>query len=604
MSGYSLHELKGKSASKLLLPDTKQQEKIIDKNEARKEGISDGYEIQITNKKGEKRWWFISGAPNYNDKGENIGSIGIHLDITEQKQLEIDLAKAKDQAEGASKAKELFLANMSHEIRTPLNVIIGMIRELNKENLTNDQQYYVKQSDTSAKHLHTILNNILDIAKIEAGELDLIVSDNSIDALAYNVHSILSSKCDEKNLNFHLFVDQNISPAHKLDEVRLRQVLINLIGNAVKFTEEGSISFRVLKMNTSEKAERIRFEISDTGIGMSQDFAEKIFQKFSQEQVGSTRKFEGTGLGMAISSDIVALMGGKLQVLTQKGVGSTFWFELDLEIGNQEKLVQNNSIGLKDRYKDKTLLLVEDNAMNRFIAKRSLEYLGIKVHEAQNGKEALEFLEQKQADIILMDIQMPIMDGVTATKVIRLEKKLSIPIIALTANAFKHDIVGYLEAGMNDFVTKPFDETDLFNKIDKVLLSKEHDSLEEIQNSENELEKLEEAPNDFPLYDLSYLKKLSRGDDAFEQEMIQVFIDIAKVEGKNIQEAYENKDLTAINKIAHKIKPSIDQMGIHSLKDEIREIEKWTDENNWNGLGEKISYLKKVLIEVCWQLER
>ncbi|MCU0436417.1 MAG: PAS domain S-box protein [Raineya sp.] len=569
MSGYALNELKGLKASETFI-DADQKEMIAAKNKAREQGVSDSYELEVYNKKGEKCWWFISGAPNYNDKGQLIGSIGIHLDITEQKMLEKQLAEAKSFAEAAAKAKELFLANMSHEIRTPLNVIIGMVRQLNKEDLSTQQQFYVKQSESSAKHLLTIVNNILDIAKIESGELDVINKEFSLSALSYNVQSILYSQTKEKKLDFRLHVSPDIKPALIGDEVRIKQVLINLIGNSIKFTEEGFVSLSVDVLEALENRQKIRFEIEDSGIGMSEAFISRIFDKFSQEQDSANRKFEGTGLGMAISHDLVKLMGGNLGVQSIKGKGTKCTFELDLPIGEASKLVTQSNNIKKDEFKGCKVLLAEDNEMNRFIAAQSLAYLGCDIIEAENGKIAVDILTKESFHLILMDIQMPEMDGVEATQYIRNTLKLEIPIIALTANAFKHDIELYLSKGMNDFITKPYDEQEFFRKIEHYL----NQSIQQTIVAETVVDK---QPNE--LFNLSYLTEMSRGNEAFIQKMLQIFCNIVEENTKVFEKALSEVDIVTLQKTAHKIKPSIDQMNILSLKDKIRTLEKYPSEN-------------------------
>jgi PAS domain S-box-containing protein len=470
ISGFSMEELVGTKASHLFLSE-KQQEVIHRQRMMREEGKPNTYEIEVASKSGERRWWFISGAPNYDDRGELIGSVGIHLDITEQKRLEKELEKAKEMAESAAWAKELFLANMSHEIRTPLNVIIGMIRELNREELSDQQSYFVHQSEAAAKHLLTIVNNILDMAKIESGELDIYEKPIQLDTLVRDIHKIFLNQARHKNIDFDLTVDSTIAMYLNGDGVRVRQVLINLIGNAIKFTEEGYVKLKLKLIDDDPKVQTLRIEVKDSGIGMSEEFIAHLFDKFSQEENTANRKFDGTGLGMAISRDLVRLMGGELMVESKKGKGTHCWFDLKLSKADQfsgDLFLDSADINEESK-KDIQILLVEDNEMNRFIAIQTLKQLNVGLAEATNGREAVEILKRERFDLVLMDIQMPEMDGVEATDRIRRELGLEMPIIALTANAFKHDIQRYLNIGMNDFITKPYEEEVFLKKVKAAL---------------------------------------------------------------------------------------------------------------------------------------
>lgn len=598
MSGFTLAELKGKRASELLLTKD-QQQKVYDKNNERIKGITDSYELEVFNKNGEQHFWFVSGAPNFNDKGQLIGSIGVHLDITAQKKLEQELAKAKNFAESAAKAKELFLANMSHEIRTPLNVIIGMIRQLTKESLTADQHFYVKQSESSAKHLLTILNNILDLAKIESGDMEIVRNPFSPSALAQNVHSIMSSQAKEKNLAFEILISPFVKPAVEGDETRLRQVLINLLGNAIKFTDHGSVRLSVDVLSEDDQQQTLRFEVADTGIGMSQEFISKIFDKFSQEQNTSNRKYEGTGLGMAISNDLIQLMGGKMQVQSTKNEGTHCSFTLSLAVSYVDQLVSKSQQIKPQVYQGLKALLVEDNDMNRFIAMQSLDYLGFETIEAENGLVAIEKVQKGDFDLILMDIQMPVMDGVEATDFIRHKLKVNTPIIALTANAFKHDIDLYLSKGMVDYITKPYDEQDFFRKVDRVIRLSLLEQASEIKENKILPEKSNDVPMK-PLYDLSLIQNMSRGNDAFVNKMTEIFVGLAKENIAIFEKAMEQDDVESMQKVAHKIKPSIDQMGIVSLKEVVRKIEKYDLATGSNKelhelAHEQIGVLKQVI---------
>jgi PAS domain S-box-containing protein len=601
MSGYSSEELKGKNVADFLVNE-KYRTLIRQKNQLHELKI-DSHEIEVTDKNGFNHWWFVSGAPNFNDKGLLIGNIGIYLDITAQKNLESELAKAKSFAEAAAKAKELFLANMSHEIRTPLNVIIGMIRQLTKEALSSDQHFYVKQAESSAKHLLTILNNVLDIAKIESGDMEIAKSEFSPAALAYNVHSIMHSQAKEKNLELKLVVSPKVYPVVQGDETRLRQVLINLVGNSIKFTERGSIIIDIDVVEDNKSWQRIRFEVKDSGIGMSPEFISRIFDKFSQEQNTSNRKYDGTGLGMAISNDLIKLMGGKMEVSSVKNEGTVCTFEISFPLGNPDKLVTKSQQLKSGTFKGMKALLVEDNEMNRFIAIQSLDFLGFEIKEAENGQIAIDILKHERFDIIFMDIQMPIMDGVEATIFIRNHLKIEIPIIALTANAFKHDIDLYLDKGMNDFITKPYDEQEFFRKIEHVLTISFQQKKSGQKLVESNIETISEEVNE-PLYDLSQLEKMSRGNKEFVSKMISVFIDLTRESSDILNNALKSDDITTIKRIAHKIKPSIDQMGIATLKEEVIFLEKF--ELNSDSLEELKQHTARVihiLEKVITQLE-
>lgn len=464
ISGYSLDELKGELAHKLFTK--KEDEKIIEGViDERKKGQSGNFEVTILTKNGEERIWFVSGAPNYNDKGEIIGSIGVHLDITERKMLEVALENARDKAQEASKTKEMFLANMSHEIRTPLNVILGMTRLIMKEDLNDRLSEYVKHSQYAANHLLSIINDILDLSKIEFGEMNLQLNQFNLHTLTNAIESIFTPNAEEKGLMFKYHISNEISESLIGDDVRIRQVLINLIGNSIKFTDAGYVSLNVMLKEDLDESQRISFEIKDTGIGMSEEFMNQIFDKFSQEANQANRKYAGTGLGMTICRDLLTLMDSELQIHSEKEIGTIISFEI---LFSKSKIENSPLKRIDFELIDLTgvkVLLVEDNKINRLIAGKALEMLGTTYVEAINGIEAIEILKNESFDLILMDIQMPEMDGVEATKWIRNQMNISTPIVALTANVFRQDIDSYLEIGMNDYIIKPFDEEDFLTKI-------------------------------------------------------------------------------------------------------------------------------------------
>ncbi len=457
MTGYTKSELKKISCLKLTYDvDLERSGKAI------KRVLKDGY---ITN--------FIKDC-----KAKDGSRVTLHLsvsnlfdgtvllsgkDITVQKQLEIDILKQKDKAEQASRLKSEFLANMSHEIRTPMNGILGMSHLILETNLNNKQKEYLEHIDNSAKNLLNIINDILDFSKIEAGKLNIEKINFDMKELISNIESIITIKTDEKGLDFN--IKYNCSPDHICfgDSLRISQVLINLLGNAVKFTKFGKIELDIQR----ESKDKIRFIVSDTGIGLSKEHIDKLFQSFTQADGSTTRKYGGTGLGLSISKQLVELMGGKIWVESKIDVGSRFIFEIVLPKGNKIKIDKNKELDLNqiNTLKGSNILLVEDNITNQKIILGLLEHNGINIDIANNGQESIDMfkLNQDKYELILMDLQMPIMSGIEATKIIRnMKKGKNIPIIALTANAMTEDVEKTKLAGMQEHLNKPIEVDKLF----------------------------------------------------------------------------------------------------------------------------------------------
>ncbi|MBO6793112.1 MAG: response regulator [Balneolaceae bacterium] len=405
--------------------------------------------------------------------GEYDGILAIARDITEVRRIREDLKKAKVEAEASSKAKEAFLANMSHEIRTPMNAIIGMSRLLRQTKINSEQAKYLNAISTSSSNLIVLINDILDLSKIESGKLEL-------EQLGFSLRDMLDSLfyaqkllADQKGVDFHYTVDSNIPNALYGDPYRLNQVLTNLINNAIKFTPEGRVELSVKLTKSLNNKFIIEFSVKDTGIGISRENLKSIFDAFSQADTSITRKFGGTGLGLAITRHLVSMMKGEIDVQSTAGVGTEFKVRVPLrkaekiEVKVEEKIETDllDLQGLK-------LLLVEDNRINRLLAFTLLDKWGVSYDWSENGKDAIEQLSKENYDIILMDMQMPVMDGLEATSYIRNKLHLDIPIIALTANAFKDDAKKCIESGMNDVITKPFEPSILYNKILKQIYQK------------------------------------------------------------------------------------------------------------------------------------
>lgn len=532
---------------------------------------------------GEEVWVTTNCKPLFNAQNRLTGYMGSDTDITEQKELQQKLQNALITAERSAKAKETFLTNMSHEIRTPLNVIIGMIREIGKESLSQTQKQYLKNAESSSYHLLSIVNNVLDMSKIEAGEFKLDIKDFSLSAVLSNVKSILSSRANSKSITFSVECTDNIARALRGDSIRLSQVLINLLGNSIKFTDKGFVKLTVDLVGADDESQFLRFEVSDSGIGMSESYLHKVFNKFSQENDASNRMFEGTGLGMSISKEIIELMGGVIDISSRKGMGTAISFTIQFPIGIEENLIKLDRNTRNYDISGKRILIVEDNEMNRFIARQSLLRANCVIAEAINGFDAIEILKQKRFDLVLMDIQMPEMDGVEATKHIRDVLHLTLPIVALTANAFKHDIDLYLQSGMNDFLIKPYKEEELFEKVEQITRKKQTKSTPDIRPS---------SPENNPatqLYSLNQIETISRGDRNFVLTMIAMFLKLSEETITNLNTAIQQNEIETIKRLAHKIKPSLENLNVKEVYNEIQLLE------SFNPVTETPEKLKSVV---------
>ncbi|MFZ1453429.1 MAG: ATP-binding protein, partial [Ferruginibacter sp.] len=376
----------------------------------------------------------------------------------------------KEKAEASEKAKHQFLANMSHEIRTPMNAIKGMTDILIRRNPKEDQKEYLEGIKQSSDSLLVIINDILDVSKIEAGKIELENEPFSVNELVDNVHTIMQFKAEEKGLQ--LLKEIPAGNIHVMgDATRLRQILINLIGNAIKFTEKGLVTTTIISDKVDDNI-NLHFTVSDTGIGIDEDHEDKIFKSFEQAYSDTSRKFGGTGLGLSISKKLVELHNGKIWVESEKGKGSRFHFTIAYEVATQKvetNLAETTNTSIAAALKGISILIVEDNQFNAVVAQEELEDAieGVTVALAENGAIAVEKLRSSAFDIILMDVQMPTMNGYEATKAIRAfnNDKAGTPIIAMTANVLKEEVDLCQQAGMNDFIGKPFDTSELIQKI-------------------------------------------------------------------------------------------------------------------------------------------
>lgn len=574
--GYRSKSLIGKNIFEYILPSSVTTLRTLFKH-IQKRAYTEKVEFQFRCK--DKSFRFLEfNAINLKHKEGVEGFILDCRDITQRKKDEAELLRLQ-------KAKEQFLANISHEIRTPINGIAGMANLLGQNPSPEERETYLNAIRHSAENLKVIITDILDLAAIESGKL-------KFEHIAFNLKDLLPSlvntftyQAKEKSLAVNYTIEEKLNKILLGDPVRLNQVLINLISNAVKFTHNGSISINCTEAKEHRGTSWVKIEVTDTGVGIPEEKLHTIFESFSQADASVTRRYGGTGLGLTIVKQLVELQNGKIHVNSKEHVGSTFSVVIPYEIGKVRTITQVVKPATKIPHINISqlhVLLVEDNDINRLYAKSILKNWQCLIDVAENGLVAIEKVKNNVYDVVLMDIQMPVMDGYEATKAIRsMPQGAKLPIIALTANATQRDVEKCLASGMNDYLPKPFTPEDLYHKL--------FNDLKIRPSAKTRPEAA--AKSSGQTYNLDYLRSVSGNNSEFINEMITTFLQTLPNILEDMDKAVSDGNWEKLSRLAHQIKPSFTLMGLDFLRSKILFIEEH------GKAATKLSELKETVAE-------
>ncbi|MFV8379222.1 response regulator [Flavobacterium sp. LB3R33] len=568
-----------------------------------KDGFIADSPLILRHKNGNLIHVLFNGSVYKDDKGNILGAAIVARDVTNQKRVETELIEAKIFAENSTliaenavKAKQQFLANMSHEIRTPMNAIIGFTKVILRTNLTDKQNEYLNAIKISGDTLIVLINDILDLAKVDAGKMTFEKTPFKMKSSIAAMLHLFETKIQEKNLKLIKEYDTNIPDVLMGDPIRLHQIILNLVSNAVKFTTKGKITVSVDLINEDDEKVILKFSVTDTGIGISEEKIGTIFENFQQATSETSRLYGGTGLGLAIVKQLLEPQNGTIRVESTIHKGSTFSFTLPFQKTNSNVEIENESAEINSEMKNIRVLVVEDIALNQLLMKTLLDDYGFELDIAENGKIAIEKLQENEFDIILMDLQMPEMNGFEATKYIRNTMQSTIPIIALTADVTTVDVYKCKAVGMNDYIAKPVDETVLYNKILGTLKKSKQDKKEEI--SATQIKKIKYT-------NLEYLHQRTKSNPKLMMEMISLYLAQTPPLITTMKQSLAEQNWQLLGAAVHKMVPSFSIMGIGSnfenMAKKIQELA--TAQEQLEGIHDLVLQLEEVCLLTCIELQ-
>ncbi len=522
--------------------------------------VFDGNEVSTDFRLGSQHF-FTWSLPLKDSRGRVNAATLIFQNVTESKKAEQEMIAAKNTAEEANRLKSQFIASISHEIRTPLNAIVGFSQQLNKTNLTADQREFTSIIESSSEHLLSLVNDVLILSRIDSGTSEFEESPMRISTLITNVYNMLRIRAEEKGISLNSQVDDTLDRVLHGDAFRIRQVIVNILSNAIKFTHAGYVDIKAFQQKEFKNKVEVRIDITDTGIGIARDKLDSIFEQFHQADADITRRYGGTGLGLTISKRIVEHMGGQLSVRSEEGMGSQFTILLPLKKGSDEELIreeeEERSLEVGDALKGISVLLVDDDSVNRLLGKVILENFGCEVDLASGGRESIQKLETGSYRVVLLDLHMPELSGYDVASHVRNRmKNHDLPIIAVTAAVMKGAIKKVFRHGMNNYLIKPFKEESLYRTLCKEL---DIQGVEAVSNPEQELENkggVLDLGAGKGTYNLEGLISVSGRNSGFIAKMLRTFIDNTAEGIRDLEQALERSDRPALAEIAHKMLPS------------------------------------------------